>query len=87
MSTPNSGIKMENVDVAKSLALFFSQMLNKGPFANAWFEFNSFAVLHTIKGSTPWEKWCDMKRYSHTGSTNFISVVEYLIDIRKRIQS
>lgn len=84
MSTPNSGIKMENVDVAKSLALFFSQMLNKGPFANAWFEFNSFAVLHTIKGSTPWEKWCDMKRYSHTGSTNFISVVEYLIDIRKK---
>lgn len=82
MSSKNSGIPMENGYVAKALALFFAEMLDKGPFANSWFEFNSHAVLHTIKGSTPWEKWQDMARYGHTGNTNFQSVVDYLIKIR-----
>lgn len=84
MSSQNTGIKLSNMNVAKTLALFFSQMLPNGPFAKSWFEFSNTCILHTIKGSTPYEQYTDMLRHSITASTNFQSVIDELINIKKQ---
>jgi hypothetical protein len=67
--------------IAKSLALFFSEMLPNGAFANSWIEFNTDARLHTWKGSTPSEKFLnDHTRF--VGSTNFMSVIELFCTVK-----
>ena len=83
MSSPATGTKVSCFDVAKSLGLFFSYMLPEGHFANSWIEFNSTALFHTWKGSTPVEKWQnDTSKY--VGSTDFQSVIKLLCEIKVR---
>lgn len=82
MSSQAPGTKQSCYDIGKALALFFSEMLPSGHFANSWIEFNSDAKMHQWKGSTPWEKWTNDKSY-YVGSTDFQSVIRLFTTIKK----
>lgn len=75
-----TGTKSTVYDVEKALALYFSEFL-EGKFANSWIEFNSTALMHTWRGSTPVEKWCNDKS-SFIGSTNFQSVIDLFVKVK-----
>lgn len=77
------GTKQSCYDIGKALALFFSEMLPEGHFANSWIEFNSDAKMHTWKGSTPYEKWTN-DRSSYAGGTNFQSVIQLFCKIKQQ---
>lgn len=77
-----SGTNMSCYDIGKALALYFSEFL-KGKFTNAWIEFNSTAVMHNWKGSTPLEKWYN-DGSNYVGSTNFQSVIQLLCRIKQQ---
>jgi hypothetical protein len=69
--------------IAKSLALFFSEMLNDGAFANSWIEFNRDAKLHQWKGSNVYEKWINDKT-NCVADTNFQSVIDLFVKLKKQ---
>jgi hypothetical protein len=77
-----TGTKQTCFDVAKALALYFSEYLT-GSFSNAFIEFNSSAKMHTWNGNTPIEKWCNDK-CGYIGSTDFQSVIKLLCQIKKQ---
>lgn len=82
MCSTAHGTTQSCYDIAKALALFFSEMLPDGYFANNWIEFNNTAKMHTWKGSTPIEKWQN-DRSGVIGSTNFQSVIDLFVQIKK----
>jgi hypothetical protein len=82
MGSPATGTTSSCGDVAKALALFFSEMLPSGHFSNSWIEFNSSAKLHNWKGIEPVDKWMNDKS-NYIGSTNFQSVIDLFINIKK----
>lgn len=84
MDIPAVGIDVPNILVAKSLALFFNEMYDKGPFADTWYEFSDTAKLHQIKGSTPYEKWVDMNQHRLCCSTEFMAVIEHFCGVKDR---
>ena len=82
MTSNATGLKISSHNVAKSIALYFSEFL-KGPFSNAWIEFNGKAKMHTWKGSTPVEKFKNDFAESY-GSTNFQAVIDLFVDMKKQ---
>jgi len=83
MSSLAPGTKLSCYNIGKALALFFSEMLPAGAFANSWIEFNTTAKMHTWKGKTATEKW--MNDHSGiVGSTNFQSVIELFCQIKRQ---
>lgn len=82
MASESYDIKMSSNDIAKSLALYFSEFL-QGKFANSWIEFSSGAQLHQWKGNTVLEKWYN-DRAAAGGSTNFQSVIELFCNIKRQ---
>jgi hypothetical protein len=83
MKSIATGTKQSCYDIGKALALFFSYMLPKGAFADSWIEFNSTAKMHIWKGETPYERWTN-DRSGYVGSTNFQSVIDLFISIKKK---
>lgn len=77
------GTKSSCFNVAKSLALFFSEMLPNGYFSNSFIEFNSTAMMHQWKGSTPFEKY-NNDRCNFVGSTNFQSVIQLFANLKSQ---
>lgn len=82
MSSPATGTKMSCGDVAKALALFFSEMLPSGKFSNSWIEFHSNAEMRQWKGATVVDKWKN-DNSSYVGGTNFQSVIKLFCTIKK----
>lgn len=82
MRSAATGTTMPCYDVAKALALYFSEFLT-GKFSNSWIEFNSTALLHNWNGNTPLEKWYNDKA-SVIGSTNFQSVINLFAEIKRQ---
>lgn len=82
MSSTATGTKMSCGNVAKALALFFSEMLPSGYFANSWIEFNEDAKMHQWKGSTPLEKWKN-DHSGYIGGTDFQSVIRLFVRIKR----
>lgn len=80
MKSPAVGLKMSSFDVAKSLALYFSQFLT-GPFADSFITFESKATMHQWKGKTVLEKWYNEK-VNNFGSTNFQSVIDLFCNLK-----
>ncbi len=80
MADPAAGTNMTCFDLAKALALYFSEFLT-GSFQNAFIEFNSDAKMHTWKGNTPLEKWYN-DGCGYYGSTNFQSVVKLFASLK-----
>lgn len=82
MGSQCPGTKSTCYDVAKALALYFSEFL-KGRFAGHWIEFNSTAKLQKWVGQTPTDKW-NNDHSSFVGSTNFQSVVDLFCQMRSQ---
>jgi hypothetical protein len=82
MGSTATGTTMSCFNIAKALALYFSEFLT-GKFANSFIEFNSDAKMHKWKGNTPLEKWYNDK-CSFVGSTNFQSVIQLFVNIKKQ---
>jgi hypothetical protein len=82
MSSPATGTTMSCYDIAKALALYFSEFLT-GRFADAWIEFNSDAQMHTWKGQTPVDKWKN-DHSSYVGGTNFQSVINLFVNLKQK---
>lgn len=81
MSSTCSGTKMSAGDIAKALALYFSEFLH-GYFSNSWIEFNASAKMHQWKGNTPVDKWLNDSS-SYIGNTNFQSVIDLFLRLKK----
>lgn len=82
MESHPKGANMSCYDIAKALALYFSEFL-EGKFSNSWIEFNDKALMHRWKGKTPTDKWLN-DRSSTIGSTNFQSVVDLFCSLREK---
>ena len=82
MTSTAIGCKVSSYDIAKSLALYFSEFLT-GPFANSFAEFSDECVLHQWKGKTPVDKYIN-DRCEAYGSTNFQSVISLFISLKNR---
>ena len=82
MGSQGDGTNMSCGDLAKSLALFFSKMLPNGYFSNSWIEFSNTAKMHTWKGETVYEMW-NNDNSSYVGGTNFQSVIDLFVKIKK----
>ena len=81
MSSPAKGTTISAGDIAKALALYFSEFLT-GYFSDSWIEFNSDAKMHKWIGNNPVEKWFN-DNSSYVGNTNFQSVINLLCKIKK----
>lgn len=81
MNGAADGVNMAAGDVAKAIALYFSEMLD-GAFKNSYMVFSSRAELRTWVGETPTEKWFN-DRESYVGNTNFQAVIDVLCKLRK----
>lgn len=79
------GYKFSAGDVAKSLGIFFGDLL-EGPFKNAWMEFHSTVKMHFYKESNFVDKWRG-DRSNYIGSTNFIGVADHFVSMLKKVGS
>lgn len=82
MGSQATGTTMSCYNVAKALALYFSEFLT-GKFADSWIEFNSDAKMHSWNGNNPLEKWYN-DHSGYVGSTNFQSVINLFCSIKKQ---
>lgn len=73
------GLKVSAYEVAKSMTLFFSELL-KGEFYDCYFEFSEKATFRKFKGTTPVEKYLNANS-SVIGNTNFLSVAYKFVEI------
>lgn len=83
MTSEAKGTGMSSYTVAKAMALFFSEMLPKGPFANSWIEFANSATVRQWKGSSPYEKFTNDRSEAYDG-TNFQSVIDLLCNTKSK---
>jgi hypothetical protein len=74
MTSLANGTKFSSYNIAKALALYFSEFLT-GTFANHYMNFSSSVELKAWKGSTPVEKWGNARESAY-GSTNFQGVID-----------
>lgn len=74
------GCNISSFNIAKSLALYFSEFLT-GPFANSFAEFAHVCKLHQWVGNTPCDKYVN-DDVSCIGNTNFQSVINLFINIK-----
>lgn len=76
------GCNITSNNIAKSLALYFSEFLT-GPFANSFAEFARTCKLHQWVGNTPCDKYVN-DNVNCIGNTNFQSVIDLFINIKCR---
>jgi hypothetical protein len=80
MMSTAKGCNISSYNIAKSLALYFSEFLT-GPFANSFAEFAGTCKLHQWVGNTPCDKYVN-DSVSCIGNTNFQSVINLFINIK-----
>ena len=74
---------MTSLHVAKSMALYFSHLL-EGRFKNTFLEFESKVYLHNWVGDTPYEQFTKTRTSGWCGSTNFLAVADTLVDLKRK---
>lgn len=82
MTSQAVGCPMSSYDVAKSMALYFSEFLT-GPFANSFAKFANTCTLQQWKGHTPVDKYLN-DRCEAYGGTNFQSVIDLFIRLKNK---
>jgi hypothetical protein len=82
MGSQCPGTKSTCYNVAKAIALYFSEFL-EGTFAGHWIEFNSDAKLQKWVGQTPVDKYKN-DRSSYVGGTNFQSVINLFAKMKQQ---
>ena len=81
MTSTAIGTSVSSFDVAKAMALYFSEFLT-GYFTNSFAEFANTCVLKNWKGKTPCDKWVNDNCGAY-GGTNFQSVIDMFIDLKE----
>lgn len=74
------GLNMSSFNVAKAIALYFSEFLS-GPFSNSYLTFESKVEMRQWKGDSPLEKWYN-DRTLPFGSTNFQGVIDLFVNLK-----
>ena len=82
MQSPAVGLNMSSFNVAKAIALYFSEFLT-GPFADSYLTFESKVEMRQWKGNNALEKWYN-DHTNHFGSTNFQGVIDLFVDLKKK---
>ena len=82
MSTYVNGVDLMAVEIAKSLAIYFAT-LNEGAFHNYIMGFDDRAWLHKLTGESFTEKWFGSMPRVGSGGTNFQSVIDEIIRVKK----
>lgn len=82
MSSKATGLEISSHDIAKSMALYFSQYMT-GAFSNSFIEFNSKAKMHNWVGDSTVERWYNDKT-SYNGGTDFQSVIDLFCNIKSQ---
>lgn len=82
MSCMAYGTNMTSNDIAKSMALYFSEFLT-GEFAGTYAIFSNTCKLKQWSGNTPSERWINDWSQSF-GSTNFQSVIDLFISLKEK---
>lgn len=81
MDSKANGTNMSSYNVAKAMALYFSEFLT-GKFANAYMEFADNVETKKWIGDTPVDKWINDNSCAY-GSTNFMGVIREFVKIKK----
>jgi len=76
------GVDLSAVELAKSLAIYFAT-LNEGAFHNYVMGFDNRAWLHKLSGESFTEKWFGKMPNVGSGGTNFQSVIDEIIRIKR----
>lgn len=82
MTSTAEGLSMSSFDVAKALALYFSEFLT-GEFADSYLCFANETAMCSWKGKTPIEKWYNDKTLSF-GGTDFMGVARLFAKLKKQ---
>jgi len=82
MNTPVHGVDLRAIELAKSLAIYFAT-LNEGAFHNYIMGFDNRAWLHKLTGESFSEKWFGSMPNVGCGGTNFQSIIDEIIRIKK----
>ncbi len=82
MTSTAIGCNMSSYNIAKAMALYFSEFLD-GTFKNHYVEFANKAVLKEWKGDTPCEKFKNDKGNAY-GGTDFQSVIDLFIKLKDK---
>ena len=82
MTDKARGCNVSAFDIAKSMALYFSEFLT-GEFANSFAEFSNTCKLHQWKGATPVDKYVN-DECACIGNTDFQTVIDLLISIKEK---
>ena len=83
MESQAIGSKMTSLDLAYSIALYFSYTL-KGYFANHYATFDRKCTLREFTGNTPVEKYQNASSHTAYGPTNLQSVAEMFIQTKRQ---
>ena len=75
------GLNISSNEVAKSIALYFSYLL-EGKFANSYIEFDRKTELRYWEGNSPSDKYLKNTSCAY-GNTNFLSIATLFIEIYK----
>jgi hypothetical protein len=82
MDSKAIGCNMTSENIAKAMALYFSQLLT-GPFTNSFFAFNSSLEFRRWSGATPVDKFVNDQGYGY-GSTDFMLVIDFFIKLKNK---
>lgn len=82
MCQPANGSKLACGDIAKSLALYFSELLD-GPFKDTWIEFDNRATMKKWTGQETVDKWRN-DRSGYVGGTNFQDVIDLICRLKRQ---
>lgn len=66
--------------VGRSMVLYFNELIN-GPFKGTYLSFDDQVEIHTLKGSSPSQKYLRSFKECY-GSTNFLGVAHKLVSMR-----
>lgn len=82
MTSTAKGTNTSSLSVAKSMALYFSYLL-EGIFSNTFLEFESTVKIHNWNGNTPYERF-NTRLSGHCGDTNFLGVADVFVRLRQQ---
>lgn len=82
MSGKVNGTNVSSLDVAQSMALYFSYF-NEGEFAGTFLEFNDTVTIKSFGNGTPSQKIANAHWSGYCGSTNFCKVANLFVALKK----
>ncbi|XAI97284.1 hypothetical protein [Leptolyngbya phage Lbo-JY46] len=84
MDSTAFGTKLSSYHIAKTLSIFFAQMLKGAAFGRCYIDFSSKAILRRLHGETIAELWHTEQR-TQSANTNFLAVAELFAKVFKEV--